>query len=168
MDKLRLLAAAPVLWLALAAASPDPGETATAQAECRMPHDEALAALRGFPVMHSEDRAAAPARNVHNLYVLPKGMTAFGTLSDELSAIDERDDGGEQLTIMATVSKPYEQVVPTALQAKGAKACLARDEGERASCLIEMRDVGGWTVGLAIVRYGSDTGVVCGYTRKGP
>jgi hypothetical protein len=146
--------------LTLGAAAPQDSPVA----ECRLPYNAALAALRRLSVQHRETVPSEHGyRHIRKFDTA--GLAAFGFPVRAMNAIKVDAIGHESLVLTITLNAPYAAVRDAALASRGRRTC-ASTEGPPGYCEIDKREQGGWTNSFLLLD--EDPTLSCLYARSTP
>ena len=145
--------------LALGAAPP----TVSDVAECRLPHDAALDAVRRLPVPHRKDQHSEDGYT-HMRTFDPHRVKPFGFAVRAFNVTEVDAISHESLDFVAMPDAPYATVRTAALASRGKSECDNREDAGT-MCVIERRQEG-WSVSLILQE--TDTGLLlsCSYLRR--
>ena len=163
---LALLSAATLL---LTSATP-PAPSIQALIECRVSREEALVALDGLTVLSTVDHSVAPDRNIRRTYHQPDDLRVYGFSARSFSATDLREQGMQNLSILAIVAAPYDQAVTAGLKAHGLTKCQTRPSGASPvgsrDCIAIISRKDGLMTTLVFKEHRSETALGCAYLRQ--
>lgn len=141
-------------------AAPPPG---SGVAECRLPYDEALAAIRHLPVRGHEDYASEDGYT-HTKQFSPVRITAFGFSVRGFGAIEVDAIGHDGLTLTTVFDAPYPVIHTAALASRSKRAC-GNSDGPPGYCEIDEREQDGWTISMLLEDSDGHPTLSCLYKR---
>jgi hypothetical protein len=160
-----LVAMRTALPIALAAsltlgAAPPPG---SGMAECRLPHGEAMAAIRRLPVRDRDDYASEDGYT-HTKRFGPARIAAFGFPARSFDTVEVDAIGHDGLTLTTTFNAPYAAIHAAALASRGKREC-ANNDGPPGYCEIDERELDGWVIAFLLENRDGYPTLTCLYTR---